>query len=100
MGAHRAMGDVIVNVDVFRRLSHRFKSLSAIFDVLSRPIEMRRMPLGKHKGRPFKELPLDYLRWASHQNYDQDLLYSLRKELSRRKSGSSFNQSSNPFSAL
>lgn len=100
MGAHRAMGDVLVNVDVFRHLSRRFKSLSEIFDILSRPIEMRLMPLGKHKGRLFKEVPLDYLRWAAHQNYDQDLLYSIRKELSRRKAGNTFTQSSNPFSSL
>jgi DNA polymerase-3 subunit epsilon len=58
------------------------------------------MPLGKHKGRPMKEIPLQYLQWIVHKGFDQDLLYSIRTELSRRKKGNLFSQSSNPFSNL
>lgn len=99
-GAHRAMNDVVVNVDVFRYLAKRFKSLREIFEVLSRPILMKNMPLGKHKGRPFKEIPLEYLRWAARKEFDQDLLYSIRTELKKRKQGNSFMQANNPFSDL
>lgn len=99
-GAHRAMSDVIVNVEVFRYLCQQHKSLAALFDVLSRPILMKVMPLGKHKGRPFGELPLDYLRWAANKDFDQDLLYSIRTELKRRKEGNLFSQATNPFQAF
>ena len=99
-GAHRALNDVLVNVSVFYYLSQNFKTTEQIFEALSRPIEMKAMPLGKHKGRPFKEIPVDYLRWAAHQNFDEDLLYSLRSELKRRKQGAQFGQAANPFSAL
>lgn len=99
-GAHRAMNDVIVNIDVFRYLSKRFKSLREIFEILERPILMKHMPLGKHKGRPFKEIPLEYLRWAANKEFDQDLLFSIRSELKKRKQGNSFSQSNNPFSNL
>lgn len=99
-GAHRAMNDVQVNKEVFRYLAMKFKTTEQIFDALSRPILMKIMPLGKHKGRPIKEVPIDYLLWAAHKEFDQDLIYSIRTEISRRKKGNLFNQSSNPFSGL
>jgi DNA polymerase-3 subunit epsilon len=98
--AHRAMGDVIVNIEVFKRLIYRYKTVEDIFRVLSRPVLLREMPLGKHKGRPFKEIPENYLLWAVNKDFDQDLIYSLRTELKRRKSGGLFSQSSNPFQEL
>ncbi len=96
-GAHRAMSDVIVNIQVFKKLSQHFRTLEQITEALSRPIQMKNMPLGKHKGRSLKEIPVEYLRWAANQDFDQDLLYSLRSELNRRKKGTSFVQSANPF---
>lgn len=99
-GAHRAMSDVVVNIQVFKKLSQQFRTLEQVTEALSRPIQMRNMPLGKHKGRPMKEIPVEYLRWAANQDFDEDLLYSLRTELNRRKKGNSFIQSANPFMSL
>ncbi len=99
-GAHRAMSDVIVNIQVFAHLSRRFSSTKEMLERLSKPIKLRFMPLGKHKGRPFDEIPLDYLKWAGRQEFDQDLLFSIRSELTRRKSSTSFNEAANPFSKL
>lgn len=99
-GAHRAMSDVVVNIQVFKKLSKDFRTLEQVTEALSRPIQMKNMPLGKHKGRPMKEIPIEYLRWAANQDFDDDLLYSLRSELNRRKKGNSFIQSANPFMNL
>jgi DNA polymerase-3 subunit epsilon len=96
-GAHRAMNDVVVNKEVFKHLYKRFKTTEQLFEALSRPILMNTMPLGKHKGRPLKEIPLQYLQWIANKDFDQDLLYSVRLELKRRKKGNLFNQASNPF---
>lgn len=96
-GAHRAMSDVIVNKEVFRRLAKHYKTTEQLFDALSRPILMSTMPLGKHKGRSLKEIPLQYLQWIINKDFDQDLLHSVRTELKRRKKGNQFNQSGNPF---
>lgn len=98
-GAHRAMNDVLVNIEVFKHLSKSFKTTASLFERLQKPIAMKAMPLGKYKGRLFRDIPTDYLAWASHQNFDQDLLFSLRTELKKRKT-SGFNQASNPFSSL
>jgi DNA polymerase-3 subunit epsilon len=99
-GAHRAMSDVIVNIDVFRKLMQEYKDLDHLKEVLSKPIRMQRMPLGKHKGRLFKDIPLEYLKWAANKDFDQDLLYSIRYELKRRKQQKGFGEASNPFQEL
>jgi DNA polymerase-3 subunit epsilon len=94
------MSDVIVNMEVFRQLSKCYKTTRELMEVLSRPVLMKIMPLGKHKGRPIKELPYDYLLWAARKDFDQDLLYSLRTEINRRKKGNLFSQETNPFHEL
>jgi DNA polymerase-3 subunit epsilon len=99
-GAHRAMNDVVVNREVFKHLSKRFKSLQDLLRLVSQPVLMKVMPLGKHKGRPIKDLPLDYVKWAAHKDFDEDLIYSLRHEINRRKRGGLFTQASNPFGDL
>ncbi|MBA2369291.1 MAG: DUF3820 family protein [Candidatus Protochlamydia sp.] len=99
-GAHRAMSDVIVNKEVFKYLAKRYKTTEQLFEALSHPIFMSTMPLGKHKGRLIKEIPLQYLQWICNKDFDQDLLFSVRSELKRRKKGNLFNQSTNPFSQL
>ncbi|MBA3238573.1 MAG: DUF3820 family protein [Parachlamydiaceae bacterium] len=99
-GAHRAMNDVVVNIAVFKYLARRFKTTEQLFDVLSRPIQMKAMPLGPHKGRPMKEIPIEYLRWAVTKDFDQDLIFSIKTELKRRKGGNLFTQSANPFANL
>lgn len=99
-GAHRAMNDVVVNIEVFKYLTKSFKFTEEIFKTLQKPIKLRTMPLGKHKGRKFDEIPLEYLLWAERKDFDQDLLYSIRSELKNRKRGGGFEQASNPFNSL
>lgn len=99
-GAHRAMSDVIVNIEVFKQLTKAFHNSEQIFNTLQKPIKLKAMPLGKHKGRRFDEIPLEYLLWAEKKDFDQDLLYSIRLELRNRKKGNQFEQASNPFSNL
>lgn len=99
-GAHRAMSDVIVNKEVFKYLAKFYKTTEQLFEVLTKPILLKLMPLGKHKGRHMKDIPLEYLLWAARKDFDQDLLYSIRSEIKRRKKGNLFAQAGNPFADL
>ncbi len=99
-GAHRAMSDVIVNIEVFKYLAEGFKTSQDLLRRMEKPIALKVMPLGKYKGRAFCDIPVEYLQWAAHKDFDQDLLFSIRGELKLRKKGSRFNQASNPFSQL
>ncbi len=99
-GAHRAMSDVIVNIRVFKYLSTKFKTTQELLERLKKPILLRTMPLGKYKGRPFNEIPIEYLKWALRGDFDQDLIFSIKTELQKRSKGNRFEQSANPFSQL
>jgi len=99
-GAHRAMNDVIVNIEVFKYLSKPYKTTEDLVKKLERPIRLKTMPLGKHKGRKFDEVPIEYLEWAVRKDFDDDLLFSLRSEIKNRKRGNSFEQAANPFTTL
>lgn len=99
-GVHRAMSDVAVNIEVFKQLAKPYKTLKELLRALEKPIKLRTMPLGKHKGRRFEEIPVEYLLWAEKKDFDQDLLFSIRSELRDRKKGGGFEQSSNPFYSL
>jgi len=99
-GAHRAMSDVVVNIEVFKYLTKNFKTTEQIVEKLKKPISLKTMPLGKHKGRFFSEIPVEYLQWALRKDFDMDLMFSIQSELKKRKKVSSFTQNSNPFSGL
>ncbi len=99
-GAHRALNDVIVNIEVFKHLTKSFTTTKQLFQRLQKPVLLKNMPLGKHKGRPFSEIPLEYLKWAAGKDFDEDLLYSIRSEINTRKKKINFKQASNPFQAL
>ena len=99
-GAHRAMNDVIVNIEVFKYLAKSYQTIEQLFKILEKPIKLKTMPLGKHKGRKFDEIPIEYLQWAERKDFDQDLLFSIRSELRNRKRGGGFEQAGNPFSNL
>lgn len=99
-GAHRAMNDVMMNIGVFKQLVRRYDTLEQVMKILAEPIKMKYMPLGKHKGRLFSEIPLQYLQWASQMEFDQDLLFTLRSELRKRRQGGGFKDAANPFSGL
>jgi DNA polymerase-3 subunit epsilon len=99
-GSHRALNDVMMNIEVFKHLVRKFRTVEQIFDALSHPIKMKYMPLGKHKGRLFSEIPFQYLQWAAHMDFDQDLLFTIRLELKKRKKGDNFGQAASPFADL
>lgn len=99
-GAHRAMNDVRVNIQVFKRLIRKFRSVKEILERLKSPILLKHMPLGKYKGRPFGEIPINYLVWASKQDYDQDLTFSIKEALKKGKTKGGFLRANSPFSGL
>lgn len=99
-GAHRAMNDVVVNVEVFKYLARHFKTTEQMLERLKSPILLKSMPLGKYKGRPFSDISSEYLKWASYQKFDQDLLFSIKTELKKRNRGNQFGQSNTPFANL
>jgi uncharacterized protein (DUF3820 family) len=51
--------------------------------ISSNPILIPRMPFGKHKGRLFGDVPPDYLEWLLSTELDEDMAYTVKKNLER-----------------
>lgn len=62
--AHRALDDVIVLYEVFKRMVDDL-SMQKILDLLSQTPQVVRMPFGKHAGKLLSEIPKDYVAWLA-----------------------------------
>lgn len=62
--AHRALDDVIVLHQVFRRMIGDL-SCEAVLELLSQSVVLQKMPFGKHAGKKLEEVPKDYVLWLA-----------------------------------
>ncbi len=81
--AHDALGDVLVLEALFQRLyakmieKYQNSASDKMIDISSKPVLIRRMPFGKHKGMKMEEIPADYLQWLSTTDLEGDLRYTV-----------------------
>jgi len=77
---HRADTDVKVLSSLLQHINLSFDEL---VDISSKPVEIKKMPFGKHKGDLLTTIPKSYVEWALRlPDLDEDLRYSLRKAIS------------------
>jgi DNA polymerase III epsilon subunit-like protein len=87
--AHDALGDILVLERLFKRIYARFKKdgfqdpTEEMLRISNSPILIARMPFGKHKGLPFKEIPADYLEWLLGTELDEDMEHTVRHHLGK-----------------
>ena len=77
--AHSAAGDVeTLYWLIYRMLEDTNMTFEQLWDMSLRPVLIERMPFGKHKDVPLKDLPSGYIRWLlSLADTDDNLRYSL-----------------------
>jgi len=83
--AHDALGDILVMEQLFLKIWKKFAEtypqeiiVQEMIQISSSPVLLPTMPLGKHKGLSFKDVPKDYLQWMVGQDFDGDLLYTAK----------------------
>lgn len=92
--AHDAEGDVEVLEALFNFLFHYMgrqnpeADETAIINQMLKwtkePLLLKRINFGKHKGKEFKYLPKDYIKWLGEQpNLDTDLQYTINYYLNK-----------------
>ncbi len=93
--AHDALSDIIVLEKLFYKLYELLKQelktedreqiLAHMQDISSKPILLKKIRFGKHRGKTFAEIAetdLSYLEWLSKQSeLDEDLKYTLKHYL-------------------
>lgn len=71
--AHSADGDVAVLEALFNYIYKLMEDgdheavIAQMIEISKRPVLLRRMPFGKHRGVEFAKIPMDYLQWLSKQ---------------------------------
>lgn len=60
--AHRALDDVKVLYEIFSQMIDDLP-LEQVMSLLDAPVNLLRMPFGKHQGKMLKEVPADYVLW-------------------------------------
>lgn len=81
---HRALYDIIVTREIFGTML-KFATLEQLITWSSGPLDLPKVPFGKHKGKPFSEVDYGYLKWVLGQSdMDENMLHSARCEIDRR----------------
>lgn len=83
---HRALPDAYVTAHILLEcLEHR--SLQELIDITAKPILLKRIGFGKHRGTTFEELAktqLGYLKWMLGQDFDEDIKFTIKHWLGAR----------------
>ena len=78
---HRALYDAVVASQVFGRLLDAECTLEQMLEWSIEPAVLRVVGFGKHGGKPWSEVPRDYLRWILTQDFDEDVIHTARYHL-------------------
>lgn len=98
LGPHRALDDCLVT---HQNLLHMLalcqdRGITTIEQVLAlanQPIISTICPFYKHAGKPWAQVPLDYIAWLlrERQDLDDDMLLTLQQEKARRRAAPAVN---------
>ncbi len=76
---HRAEGDAIVTAALLRYLLNgpakadfERQPIAEFISQQAQPVLLRMVNFGKHKGKLWAEVPMDYLRWMERNPFDND----------------------------
>jgi exodeoxyribonuclease X len=84
MPPHRALPDCHVTALILIK-ALGLAPIEKLIAWSAEPPLLPRVPMGKHFGKPWAEVPTDYLEWATRQDFDAGVAHTVRVELKRRK---------------
>ena len=88
--AHSAHSDVVVLRQLFIALAWEYSQryecdpeslISDIIEISTKPALLPRLTFGKHRGTLYSEAPKSYLRWMAGQEFDENVLYTVKHYL-------------------
>lgn len=81
---HRAAYDAEVTAHILIALMAR-ASLKEMVNWALEPALQPVCKIGKHKGTPWPDVPIDFLEWVLRQDFDEDTRWNVTAEIERRK---------------
>lgn len=78
-GTHNALDDVHTCLQLLERIGQKLgMTLEELYHLSKKPLLIKKMPFGKHKGTPLKELPRAYITWLKNlPDLDENIRWSL-----------------------
>ena len=84
--SHRAGPDAYVTAHILREML-KLASVEQLIQWSNEPALLVTCYFKAHKGKPWKDVPADYLQWIVKQDMDPDVLFTARYWLEKRSSG-------------
>lgn len=84
MPPHRALPDCQVTARILIRCFEK-EGIEQLVAWSDEPPLLPRVPLGKHRDKPWSEVPTDYLEWAVKQDFEPGMAHTVRVELKKRR---------------
>lgn len=83
--AHRALPDAVVTAHLLREMLAAGADIETLIAWEKEPALQIRCGFGKHRGTPWRELDDGFLAWVAERDFDEDVLFTVRHEMRRRR---------------
>jgi exodeoxyribonuclease X len=83
---HRALFDAQVTAHILCRLLAE-RTVDDLLKLSRKCVVLKKVGFGKHFGQLWTEVPPDYLQWASRQDFEPDVKFTVKTEIARRAAG-------------
>lgn len=77
---HRAAPDAWVTAHILKRMLKEH-SIDDLIEMTPKPILMKIVSFGKHRGEKWEDVPKRYLRWMIEQDFDDDTKFTAKHHL-------------------
>ena len=83
IGTHRALFDANMTAAILIKLLE-LRSVDELLKLSTKAVVLIKVGFGKYFGKLWTEVPKDYLQWATGQDFDPDVKFTVKYELKRR----------------
>lgn len=87
--AHRAFPDAYVTAHLLRDMLNDGATVEELVAWSAEPALQVRCHIGKWRGTPWREVDDGFLEWVLARDFDEDVIFTARTELTRRAAGES-----------
>lgn len=77
---HRALPDAWVTAHILNKMMETLTP-ERLIELTSKPILMKNVGFGEHRGKEWKDVPHSYMSWILRKDFDSDTVYTVKHHL-------------------